>query len=146
MAFVLEITVPDDVVAWSELGLRLPARPARGGDVDAWSLTCLFVANATKWPAAVRFLSQHVGFSLQPYSAQSAVSQISTALRDALCFMDGKSLSHVHENMSKCGRMHATTGLVIFATGLGLLAKEGNGIPLRLGVPSLGEGRGEGGG
>jgi hypothetical protein len=137
MAFVMDITVPDDIMAFSELAFRLPARPARGAEVDAWSLTCLFVAHATKWPVAVRYLSQHQGFRLRPQSAQSAVSQISTALRDAVCFMEGKQLHHVHANMSKCGRMHATTGLIIFAMGLGLLSKTEQGVKLRLGVHSL---------
>ena len=85
----------------------------------------LTLAHFLKWPAAVaHFREELQELGESPEQGWSA-AKLLDAFWHAVEAMDGLELAKMHESMSKKGRMHCGTGLVVHAQWLGILEKDG---------------------
>ena len=89
----------------------------------AWAV----LAYHCKWPMAVQALRDCMA-SRQAQQQQQMLSAptpevLAEAFTAVISALDGQTLDVMHENISKVGRMHTSTGPVLFATSIGLIAR-----------------------
>ena len=117
LSCVLNLVPPTDAVL--ALSLIDAASVVPGQEVPAGTFAWLFLAQAVKWPPALARLRQHqqnIRLSDTPNIAEAALG----VWLDLIHFCDGCSWDTMFARMN-VGRGHATTGLAVASTHLGLL-------------------------
>ena len=114
LAPAVELMMPVDVTAYMrfvyDLGLVQPGRR-----LSTMELAWMAVANFLKWPPAVDELRKHLPDDLESTTADGMAESVRQVIR----FCDGQPFAEMHEQISKTGHAHSTTGLVWFGKKLG---------------------------
>ncbi len=114
--------VPGDITAFLELASSLS--PRLGHDIHPQMLTALFLAQCVKWPPVVRFMQRYLherdllSFQWSDYHALVVA---------CLAHAHQRPWKQMHSRMN-AGIMHATTGLAMNASYLGIVAPK----PMRI--------------
>ena len=114
---------PCDIDAWHSFMQFLQANVEWGIGFLAWAV----LAYHCKWPMAVQalrdFMASHQAQRQQQMLSAPTPEVLVEAFTAVISALDDQTLDVMHGNISKVGRMHTSTGPVLFATSIGLIAR-----------------------
>ena len=111
-------TFPSDAVVLQDLWMEWVVPGQR---ISPSKMMWMFIGHGVKWPSSVMEL--HRWIKQQQLATTANHDAFIDGMIHTLRWAHGKPMEWMHKHMSGVGLMHATMGLVMFATSMGLIEK-----------------------